>query len=258
MWEQLRSLLRQRLVSNALSLYGVQFAKYILPLITIPYLTRVLGPSGWGLVALAQAYGAYLSLPVNYGFNFSGTREVARFKDDKNRLSDIFAEVTGTKCLLAAGCILVSFGASRWVPVFHGRPLLLWMAVYASLVACLTPIWYFAGLEELKLVAALDTVARGLATAGIFVVVHHKGDAWKVLAVYGAGGSVALIAAMYLVYRNLIPRIPGWEGIWQTLRAGRSMFVTSSAVGLYVSGNSFILGLFVPPSIVGYYAGAEK
>lgn len=258
MWQRLNSLLRRRLVSNALSLYGVQLAKYILPLITIPYLTRVLGPSGWGLVALAQAYGAYLSLPVTYGFQFSGTREVARFKDDRGKLSDIFASVMGAKCFLACPCVLVSFGVAHWVPVFRGRPLLLWMAVFAALVPSFTPIWYFVGLEELKLVAMLDVVARGLATAGIFIVVHHKNDAWKVLAAYGTGGLVVLIAGMYLAYRNLVPRVPHLPHVWETLRSGRSMFVSSAAIGLYTSGNAFLLGLFAAPSVVGYYAGGEK
>lgn len=252
------ALLRRRLVSNALSLYGVQFAKYVLPLITIPYLTRALGPSGWGLVALAQAYGVYLSLPVNYGFNFSGTREVAKFRDDKEKLSDIFAGVTGAKCLLAVSCIFLSFGVEHWVPAFRDEQLLLWMGVFAALVPCFTPIWYFVGLEQLKLVAILDIVARSVATAGIFVVVHHKNDAWKVLAVQGAGASVALVAGMYLAYRDLILRFPTWGYIWEALRTGRSMFISSSAIGLYTSGNAFILGLFAPPSVVGYYAGAEK
>lgn len=258
MLERVWSLLHRRLVSNALSLYGVQFAKYILPLITIPYLTRVLGSSGWGLVALAQGYGAYLSLPVNYGFNFSATRDVARFKDDKEKRSNIFAGVTGAKCLIALACIFLSLGVGQWVPVLRDEPLLLWMAVFAALVPCFTPIWYFVGLEQLKLVATLDVLARGVATAGIFVVVHHKNDAWKVLAVQGAGSSVALIAGTYLVYREIVPRLPTWGYIWEVLQTGRSMFVSSSAIGLYSSGNAFILGLFVPPSIVGYYAGAEK
>ncbi len=255
---RLRSLLRHQLVSNALSLYGVQFAKYILPLVTVPYLTRVLGPSGWGLVAVAQAYGIYLSLPVNYGFNFSGTRDVARLKDDRDKLSDVFANVTGAKGLLAAACVVLSLGVGQWVPVFRNRPLLLWMGVLAALIPCFTPIWYFAGLERLKLVAALDVTARVVATAGIFFVVHHRSDAWKVLAVQSAGGSVVLFAAMYIAYRDLIPQFPSLSRIWDVLKAGRSMFVSSSAIGLYASGNAFILGLFATPSVVGYYAGAEK
>lgn len=255
---RLSSVFSSRLISNALSLYGVQFAKYLLPLVTVPYLTRVLGPSGWGMVAVAQAYGAYLGLPVNYGFNFSGTREVARIKSDREDLSNLFAAIMGAKCLLAAGCVLITIGVNHWVPFFRKDSLLLWMAAFAALIPNLAPIWYFIGLEELKLVATLDIVGRVVATTGIFIIVHHRGDAWKVLAMQGLGGSVALIAGIYLAYTELMPRIPTTTSVWMALRNGRSMFVSSSAIGLYASGNAFILGLFAAPSVVGFYAGGEK
>lgn len=110
---------------HILSLYGVQVARYLLLLVTIPYLTRVLGPSGWGLVAMTQAYDAYLSLPVDCGFNFPRSREVARYRDDKKRLSEIFAGVNGAKALLACACVALSVPVclhrlSRHDPCFCG------------------------------------------------------------------------------------------------------------------------------------------
>jgi PST family polysaccharide transporter len=68
------------LARNVASLYGVQFANYLLPLITIPYLTRVLGVATWGLVAFAQAFGAYASIGIEYGFHLSATRAVAKWQ----------------------------------------------------------------------------------------------------------------------------------------------------------------------------------
>lgn len=254
----LRALLRHQIVSNALSLYGVQFANYLLPLVTIPYLTRVLGPSAWGLVAMTQAYGAYLSLPVDYGFNFSGSREVARLRDDKEKLSDIFAAVTGAKILLACSCVALSLGVYCRIGAFRTHPLLLWTGVFASLIPCFIPVWYFLGLERLKLVATLDVASRSIATVGIFLAVHSTGDAWRVFAVYAVGGSVAAAAGMALAYREVDLRVPSWAKIWRVLREGRSMFVSRTAIGSYSAGNAFILGLFAPPLFVGYYAGAEK
>ena len=52
-----RKLLRRGLVQNIVALYGVQICTYALPLMTFPYLARVLGPSGWGSVVFAQAIG---------------------------------------------------------------------------------------------------------------------------------------------------------------------------------------------------------
>jgi polysaccharide transporter, PST family len=258
MWKKFHSLIGPGLISNVVSLYGVQVAKYLLPLITVPYLTRVLGASGWGLLALVQGYGAYLAMPIDYGFNFSATREVARLREDREGLSNIFAEVLGAKCLMASGCVLVSFGVVRCVSVFRDHQLIFWTAVVGLVVPCGMPVWYFLGLERLKLLSALDFFVRLLGTAGIFLVVRGRNDVWKVLAVQGAASSLATFVAMYLVYREIAFRLPTWRGIWRMLREGRSMFVSRAAIGLFTSGNAFILGLFAAPGVVGYYAGAEK
>src|SRR5580704_19568321 len=95
-------LLKHKLVQNAASLYGVQIATYAVPLVTIPYLARVLGVSGWGLVAIAQGFGSYIALLGEYGFGLSATREVARQRDDREKLADIFAGVLGAKLALLA------------------------------------------------------------------------------------------------------------------------------------------------------------
>src|SRR6202042_152120 len=111
---------------NVLSLYGVQVASYIVPLLTIPYLARVLGANGWGLVAFAQSFGSYFALLGEYGFALSATREVARHRNDRDKLTDIFAGVLGAKTLLAAASIVVAIMVRWWVPVFHEHPVLLW------------------------------------------------------------------------------------------------------------------------------------
>lgn len=66
---RLSQVFRGRTAQNLLALYGVQFANYLLPLITLPYLTRVLGPESWGSLVVVQSFAQYLSLLVEYGFN---------------------------------------------------------------------------------------------------------------------------------------------------------------------------------------------
>jgi PST family polysaccharide transporter len=80
---QVRKLLRSRILVNVIALYGVQGCTYLLPVITFPYLARVLHPDGWGAVLFAQAIGAIVAIAVEYGFDFSATRETARYEADK-------------------------------------------------------------------------------------------------------------------------------------------------------------------------------
>lgn len=236
----------------------MQVARYLLPLVTIPYLARVLGPSAWGLVALTLSYGAYLGLPISYGFDYSGTREIAQARHNKHRVAEIFAGVLGARSLAVLFCVLLSWGVERWIRIFREHPALLWAGVFASITANFAPNWYFQGIERMRLVAVLDVSGRSVATAGIFLFIHSPADDWKVLIVWGVGGLVGVISGFFFVYREIEFRWPTWFLIWEVLCTGWAMFVTRGAASLYTAGNSFILGLFAPSWAVGYYAGAEK
>lgn len=250
--------LDQGLVRNVVSLYGVQFANYVLPLITIPYLTRVLGPAMWGLVAFAQAFAAYTAVAIGYGFDLSASREVAKNRDCKSDLADLMAGVMGAKLLLSAGAVAVAFLVERWVHLFRQHPAFLWAAVFWAVAQSFSMGWYYQGVERMRLVSALVVIGRSLATVAIFVIVRRPSDGWKVLGLQGGGILFSVVFAMAFVYREIPARLPTWPLVRNSLRMGWSMFVYRSSTSLYGVGNSFILGLFASPEAVGFYAGAEK
>jgi PST family polysaccharide transporter len=255
---RLFGLLRHKLVQNALSLYGVQIATYVIPLITIPYLARVLGVAGWGLVAIAQGFGSYVGILGEYGFGLSATREVARHREDREKLAFTLAGVLGAKLMLVAVSFPLALVAGRWVPVFRDHPALLWSGMFWALAQGFSVMWYFQGLERMRLVATLDISAKVLATVGVFFLVRRPEDGWRVLVLQGCGFLISAAVSLFLVYREVSFRMPSWAGSWEALRMGWSMFLFRSSVSLYTAGNAFILGIFVSPEFVGYYAGAEK
>jgi polysaccharide transporter, PST family len=236
----------------------VQAGTNFVPLVTIPYLARVLGVAGWGLVAFAQSFGVYLSLFGEYGFALSATREVARHRDDREKLTEIVAGVLGAKTLLGLGALALALGVHWWIPIFQEHPLLLWGGMFWALARASSMIWYFQGRERMRLVAWLDIVTQTLAAIAIFVLVRAPADGWRVLALQGTGYLLSFAIGLALVYREVPVRLPTWRSVWEALRMGWSMFVFRGSVSLYTAGNAFILGLFVSPLWVGYYAGAEK
>jgi PST family polysaccharide transporter len=252
-WSLDRSLAR-----NVASLYGVQFANYLLPLVTIPYLTRVLGPATWGLVAFAQAFGAYASIVIEYGFHLSATRAVARSRDSRSELANLVAGVMGAKVMLAAGAVLLALLLESWIPLFRAHPVFLWAAVFWAVGQSFSMLWYYQGFERMRLVAVLDVAGKAAATAGIFILVRHPADGWKVLVLQGSGALLSVAVATAIVYRQVPFRLPTWRLVSNTLRMGWSMFLFQGSMSLYGAGNAFILGLFASPAAVGFYAGAEK
>jgi polysaccharide transporter, PST family len=255
---QVTNLLRHTLVQNALSLYSVQIAGYVLPLATIPYLARILGATGWGLLAFTQAFGSYWTVLGEYGFSLSATREVAYHRDNRERLTEILAGVLGAKMLLAAASLPVAFLAGLWIPAFHDHPILLWTGMFWAVAQGSNVMWFFQGFEQMRLVAILDISTRALSTIAIFVFVRSPNEAWRVLLIQGGGYLLSLVIGLALAYRELPVRLPTWNSSREALRMGWGMFLFRGSVTLYTVGNAFILGLFVSPQIVGYYAGAER
>lgn len=246
------------LVQNTAAMALVQFGTNFVPLVTIPYLARVLGVAGWGLVAFAQSFGMYVSVLGEYGFSLSATREVARHRDEPERLVEIVSGVLGAKALLAVATVGVAFGVHWWIPIFREHPLLLWGGMFWALARMASMVWYFQGRERMRVVAWVDIVTQTLAAIGIFILVRKPADGWLVLALQGLGYLLAFFIGLGLTYREISARIPTWRSTWEALRMGWSLFLYRGSVSLYTAGNAFILGLFVSPLWVGYYAGAEK
>src|SRR3981189_3095067 len=90
-------IIRHPVARNALALYGIQVAGYVIPLLTIPYLARVLHPQGFGLLLFAQSFAMWASVVIEYGFNLSATRDVARNRASNSMLAEIAAGGLGAK-----------------------------------------------------------------------------------------------------------------------------------------------------------------
>ncbi len=247
------------IVQNAIALYAAQFATFLLPLVTVPYLARVLGPDIWGLVVFAQAFGLYAMLIVDYGFLLSATRDVARHRDSAERLSEILSGVLGAKLLLAFLCICLAGLAQIFVPALHGKGMFLWMGIFWGIGLALNPLWFFLGLERVRLVTAINLAVQTLATVAIFALVRSPEDGWKVLGLQGIGSCLSALICLGLAYRREARfRLPTVRAAWETLRSSWRLFLYRTAIGLYATTNTLVLGFLAPVQFVAFYAGADK
>lgn len=108
----------KRILENMVSLTGLQFASYILPLITLPYLTMVLGPDKFGLTQYAISLITYFEYLTDYGFNLSATRELALYRTDKDKVSEIFNSVMFIKVCLCILSFLILYAIITFIPKF--------------------------------------------------------------------------------------------------------------------------------------------
>jgi len=250
--------MRSGLIRSALGLYAIQASSWLLPLATIFFLARRLGPEHWGLLVFMQSAAAYVIFLVSYGFTYSATREVARNRADPDRLAAILAGVLGAKVTLAILSLMIVIPASFLVPAIHRSQSLLWPTMLWALAWAFSASWYYQGLERIGVAAGCEASARVLSLAGILALVRSPADTWKVLAIQGGLLFAAVLVEMALAYRQVHFQMPTPRLVWHTLRWGWSMFLLGGALSLYTIGNGFILGLFASSTVVGYYMGAER
>jgi PST family polysaccharide transporter len=262
--EPLKNLLatetRRRLFENFLSLSFLQVANYIFPLITLPYLVRVLGPEKFGLISFAQAFIGYFMILTDYGFNLSATREIAIYREDKEKVSGIFSSVMMIKFflfLLALGImsvIVFTFEKFR-------KDLEIYYLTFGMVLGqVLFPVWLFQGMERMKYITFLNILAKLIFTIAIFVFVRKVEDYLYIPLLNSLGFIVAGVLSLWIIFKDLGIefRMPSWKGIKHQLKEGWYIFISTVAISLYTISNTFILGLFTNNTIVGYYSAAEK
>jgi PST family polysaccharide transporter len=251
-------LLRRGLVQNVVALYGVQICTYALPLITFPYLARVLGPAGWGSVVFAQAIGSVIAIFVEYGFDMSASRETSRHRDEPRRLSELISGVLGAKVVLAAICVCGAILSRRFTHHIAPSLALFWSSTIWGVCQGINMLWYFQGLERMRLASALEIGGKVVATLSIFLLVRHPADGWKVMAAQCVGCVVAHGITVVLAYREVGFVWPTFATVLRALRLGWSMFLYRAATGLTGSLNGLVLGSVAPIAVLGQYAGAER
>jgi PST family polysaccharide transporter len=245
-------------IHNVVALYGVQACTYALPLITFPYLAHVLGPSGWGVVVFAQAIGDMIASVVEYGFDISASRETSRQRDNPQRLSELISGVLGAKSVLAIVCIAAAVFSRRFTHHIAPSMALFWASTIWGVCQGINMLWYFQGLERMRLASALEIGGKVLATLSIFVLVHKPEDGWKVMAAQCVGCVVAHGVTVVLAYREVGFRWPTPSSVWSALRLGSSMFVFRAVQSISGSVNRLVLGSVAPVAVLGEYAGAER
>ncbi len=251
---------KKRLLSNFLSLSILQGANYILPLITLPYLVRVLGAEKFGLIMFAQAFIQYFVTLTDYGFNLSATREISIHRDNKEKVSEIFSSIM----IIKFGLLILSFILLTLIVFSFEKFRKDWIIYYLTfgivVGQVLFPVWLFQGMEKMKYITFLNILSKLLFTVAIFIFIHKTSDFIYVPLINSLGFITAGIIGLWIVFKtfNITFKYIGRNILIHHLKEGWHIFISSVAINLYTVSNTFILGIFTNNTIVGYYSAAEK
>ncbi|HOW51889.1 MAG TPA: oligosaccharide flippase family protein [bacterium] len=248
------------LASNFLALSLVKVTDYLIPLITLPYLARVLGVDKFGVISFSQAFIQYFICFVEYGFNFSGTRAVALNRQDHAALESILSRIFFAKLFLALCSLALLLLLITVVPPLRKYALLHLFTFGLVFGEVFIPLWFFQGIEQMKYVTIFNCLSKVLFATAIFIFVRQPDDYLIVNLMYGVGAILSGSTAMALLRFKFGLRItlPPWRAVATELRQSFNIFVGTFIPTLYNNTSTFILGLTASETFVGYYAAAIK
>lgn len=251
---------KKGLVKNVFSLGIVQIANYVFPLITVPVVSRIIGPDKFGVINFAAAIVTYFTLLINFGFDLSATRAIAARRDDIQERNKIFNQVLLAKLFLFSICVVVFVIALYTVPHLSNEK---YVAIFSFLVCfswVITPNWLYQGMQELSRVAIFNLLTKVIFTVIILLLVREKSDyIWQPLAISVAQIVVGVFSFWVALRRYKISIIlPRLRPVLRLLWNERVIFFSMVVINFYTTTNVVLLGFLQPAEQVGYYTAGWR
>jgi O-antigen/teichoic acid export membrane protein len=249
-----------RLRHNIAALGAMEIAIYLIPLVTLPYLTRTLGVESYGKVAFVQVVIAFSMLLVDYGFSWSATQKISAHRGERALIAKIFSATWAAQWLLAMlACVFIS-AALLTIPLLSRDANLYVMGMLIVFGNVLFPLWLLQGLERMREVAIIQVISRIAVLPLVFIFVRDSTDTIIAVALVGMGSVIAGIMSLVWIKRFKIVEFqrPVIHEIAGALRAGAGLFVSRISISTYTVLIPLILGVVAGPAVLAYFNLADK
>lgn len=187
-------------IQNFSYLSILQVFSLLLPLLSYPYLIRVVGAELYGEVILAQAVISYFVILINFGFNTSATRDISINRDNKMKLSEIISSILFVKFLLWLFSLCVLFILFFFIESLNENRLLYLFSFGVTLNELLFPIWYFQGIEKMRYITIINVVSKIIFTILIFILIKSSNDYIYIPLLNTFGIIISCLFALYIVF----------------------------------------------------------
>lgn len=248
------------LAGNFMWLSALQVAGYFFPLITMPYLARVIGVEGFGKIAFASAIMVWIQTIADWGFNLTATRDVAQNRENPQKVSEIFSNVLWARCLLMFLSLGVLLLLIALVPKFREE----WDVILVTFLMIpghiFFPDWFFQAVERMKYITILNVLMKFIFTVAVFLFIKQPEDYILQPLFTSLGFVISGIISLYYILGkwNIKLQKPNWKKTLQTIKESTDVFINNLAPNLYGSFSIVLLGFFSGGVATGIFEGGKK
>lgn len=237
----------KQLVQNFSYLSFIQVFGIAFPLITYPYLLKILGSELYGSLVFSQVVISYFSIIINFGFEASATKEISIYRFNKEKLSEIISSVLIIKfCLWLFSLFLLLFLLYNFDNYFDNKLLYLF-SFLITFNDLLFPVWYFQGTEKMKFITIINLFVRCIFLIFIFLFVKNQSDYLLVPLFNGIGaflGGVVGLIIMLLLDKNKFA-FQSYNTIFFYIKDSFDIFLSNIVISIKDKCSVIFIGMFL-------------
>lgn len=246
----------QSITKNALYNVLLNVAAVIFPLITAPYISRVLEPDGVGLFNFSNIYAGYFAMVAMLGIPTYGVREVAKLREDKAALTDLVSQLISIAVITTVGVSILYIVSIALIGRLSENYIIFLIAGFVIYLAPFKINWYFQGIEDFGFITKVSLAVRTASVICLFIFVRDKSDLVIYVVISVLGTVLADLWNYFKMCRaGIKPRLT-LKGLKPHISPLLVLFTSVIAMSIYTVLDTLMLGFITDYEQVGYYSNS--
>ncbi|MBT0812426.1 oligosaccharide flippase family protein [Litoribacter ruber] len=252
--------IKHKSFQNFIFLAVIQSSNVLISLISMPLLITSIGVDQFGLVNLALSVIILANIWVGFGYNLSGPREVAINQKNKLALSHSVSNIIFSKVFLATLATVVLLISIFGFGLFKEYQVILAFSVMLLFSEATLPLWFFQGMEKMKLISISNVFSKLLYLMGIVLFIHNPVQAKWVNFLLGISAfSINILLLLYIHFQMQIRFYkPDFRQIYKSIRNNLLLFLSNFVSHIAINGGLIVLSFFASAEILGNFSLAER
>lgn len=245
---------KKTVTNNIVMLYIMNLTQLILPLLTFPYLTRVLSVSNYGVLSYVKSLMTYIIIIIEFGYLLSGTKDIVEAKEDSQKIGLILGRITVAKILLAFVAFIVLLIMVEYVPLLHKHIAFTLLSFCSPFLAIFLFDYLFRGLERMYMITYRYLIMKGISTVCVFVFIHHNNQ-MLLIPIFDTLGTIMAIVWVYheIKKMGIKLKLDSFKAVLNSIKESFTYFISDIVSTIFNALNTLLIGIYLDSTSVAYW-----
>ena len=242
-------------IKNIAMLYLFSIASIVFPLLTLPYLTRVLSVDCYGIITYVKSCLTYFTIFLEFGFLLSATKDIVNADNDTAIMSQIVGTVMLAKLLLCFIAVLITFSLFEVLPILRDNKLFTLLSLSAVAINAFIPDYLFRGINAMNVITYRFILCKSISVLLTFVFVKNDSGLFMLPILDLATSILALILSIVCMYKQGIKILwVPFRYVILKLKESCLYFISNFATTAFGALCTILIGVYLDIKFVAYWS----